>query len=110
MNELIDAVRELEKAHDVLRACQDYFTYQGAMNATLHMSDRVIPNPLSSAVETQVAGLERSIKGFQRVLNGEHELPFDESPAVHYIPKDAKVEEATPYADGQDEYVTFGST
>ncbi len=76
MTDLADAVRELEKAHDVLQACNDYFQSQAMMNAALHMSDRVIPNPLASAVETEMRGLEVSIDGFQRVLNGEAPLPF----------------------------------
>ncbi len=106
-NDLADAVRELEKAHDVLQSCNDYFQSQGLMNASLHMSDRVIPNPLASAVLTQLSGLNRSIKGFQRVLNGEEQLPMDyESPAVHYIGKGRPpLEDHTD----PDQYVTFGS-
>lgn len=76
-NDLTDAVRELEKALDVMAQVDEYFHHQANMNAALHMSDRVIPNPLASAVATSLQSLDRSIKGFQRMLNGEVELPLD---------------------------------
>lgn len=71
---LRDAVREMEKALAVLEHCDQYFQNQAAMNAQLHLSDRIIPNPLAAAVATEVQQLGRSIKGFQRVLYGEVSL------------------------------------
>ena len=103
---LADAVRELEKAHDVFEACNDYFQSQAMMNASLHMSDRVIPNPLASAVLLQLSGLNQSIKEFQRVLNGEEQLPMDyESPAVHYLGQRRSTDEL----QREEEHITFGT-
>jgi hypothetical protein len=51
-----DAIRELEKALDVLRACARHFNAEAEMNAALHLSDNVLPNPLAAAVNTAVAG------------------------------------------------------
>jgi len=76
MSHLQDALREMEKALDVLVLADSYFSHQASMNAKLHLSDRVIPNPLASAVATEVEGLTRSVNDFRRVVNGEVPL-FD---------------------------------
>lgn len=57
-----DAVRELTKALDVLRACARHFNAEAEMNAALHLSFNVLPNPLASAVNTAVSGAELALE------------------------------------------------
>lgn len=56
-----DAVRELEKALDVLEACERHFTAEAEMNAALHLADKVRPAPLAARVSTAVAEVARAI-------------------------------------------------
>lgn len=46
-----DLIRELEKAETALLACVRHFNAAAEANAALHMSERVIPNPLAAATE-----------------------------------------------------------
>lgn len=56
-----DLIRELEKALDVLKVCERHFSAEAEMNAALHMTDNVRPNPLAAAVYTAVGGLELAL-------------------------------------------------
>lgn len=60
-----DLIRELEKALDVLRACARHFNAEAEMNAALHMSEAVRPNPLTAAVNTAIAGGEQALARYQ---------------------------------------------
>lgn len=57
-----DLIRELEKALDVLRVCDRHFSAEAEMNAALHMTENVRPNPLAAAVSTAVAGAELALE------------------------------------------------
>jgi len=46
-----DLLRELTKVHDTLLKVQAHLYHKDAMNANLHMSDKVLSTPLYSAVE-----------------------------------------------------------
>ena len=56
-----DLIRELEKAERVLSACERHFMAAAEANAALHMSERVIPNPLASSVALTRKSLEATI-------------------------------------------------
>jgi hypothetical protein len=57
-----DATRELEKVLDVLRACARHFNAEAEMNAALHLSDKVLPNPLASKVNSAVMAAELALE------------------------------------------------
>jgi len=44
-----DVIRELQKVSDVLDSVVDYLETQNEANAKLHMSDKVMYSPLTSA-------------------------------------------------------------
>ena len=54
-----DLERELEKAAQCLAACDRHFAAAAEANAALHMSDRVIPNPLASHVALTLENVRR---------------------------------------------------
>lgn len=49
----------------MLKACARHFNAEAEMNAALHMSDTVMPNPLAAAVNTAVAGGERALERYR---------------------------------------------
>lgn len=58
-NELSDdARRTIEKAQDVLAACERYFARQAEMNAQSHMSERVMFPPIHAAITSVLFGIE----------------------------------------------------
>lgn len=52
-----DFIRELEKAEMALAACDRHFSAAAEANAALHLSDRVLPNPLASALALALENL-----------------------------------------------------
>jgi hypothetical protein len=58
VSEVENLRRELTKAEEVLVLCETYFAHQAHMNATAHMSGKVIHTPLQGAI----AGTLHSIK------------------------------------------------
>lgn len=58
-----DLIRELDKAAQALAACDRHFSAAAEANAALHMSDRVIPNPLAAHVALTLANVRRVIDG-----------------------------------------------
>ena len=58
-----DLTRELRKAEEALAACDRHFQAAAESNAALHMSDRVIPNPLTSHVALTLSNLRHVLYG-----------------------------------------------
>jgi len=58
---MTDAIRELEKALDILRACDRHFSAEAEMNAALHMAATVRPAPLAAAVALHIEELGQAI-------------------------------------------------
>lgn len=58
MSELDDARRIIQKDEDVLEKCLVYFAKQAEMNATAHMSDRVMYPPIHGAISSSLFGLK----------------------------------------------------
>lgn len=58
-----DLVRQLEKAEEALAACDRHFAAAAEANAALHMSERVIPNPLASLVAITLVSIQRTLGG-----------------------------------------------
>lgn len=57
----VDQKREVQKAVDVIQKVHDHFSHEAAMNAALHMSDKIRPAPLAVAVEEALDTLKRLI-------------------------------------------------
>lgn len=57
-----DAVRELEKAANVLRAVERYLSAYNESMAALHMSDKVMASPLTSAVQQAAFDCEQAVE------------------------------------------------
>ncbi len=56
-HELINARRTIEKAHGVLKQCENYFEHQAQMNAQAHLSARAVPSPIHSAITGALHGI-----------------------------------------------------
>lgn len=56
-----DLRRELEKAVETLAACNRHFTAAAEANAALHLSDRVLPNPLAARVALTLENAQRAL-------------------------------------------------
>lgn len=71
--EKADLIRELEKIFHTLDSVVDYLETQNEANAKLHMSDKVMYSPLTSA-----AGLaNKSLSGLIMRLYDEYEKEID---------------------------------
>lgn len=57
MSESDNARRTILKADEVLRQCQRYFANQASMNATAHMSERVMYPPIHAAISSVLQGI-----------------------------------------------------
>lgn len=60
-----DAVRELEKAREVLTAARRYFIAHNESMAALHMSDKVMASPLTAAIEQAIWGCDKAVNGLR---------------------------------------------
>lgn len=56
-----DVVRELQKADNVLGMVERYLTAHNESMAALHLSERVVPSPLTAAVMQSRLDLQRSL-------------------------------------------------
>ena len=72
-----DALREIEKLLEVVTAANRHFVAEGEMNAALHLSETVLPNPLASKVGGAVRDGTVALERLTKRLHGEKELPFD---------------------------------
>ena len=66
MSELDNARRTIDKAQDVLRQCREFFSYQAEMNASAHMSDRVMYPPIHAAIESALCGIATFNNTYER--------------------------------------------
>lgn len=57
MSETDDARRTIDKAEEVLQVCHQYFRHQAQMNATAHLSTRVMYPPISASIESVLQGI-----------------------------------------------------
>jgi len=57
VTELDNCRRTLEKAEDVLKACELYFRHQADMNATAHMSQRTMYPPIHAQITSALHGI-----------------------------------------------------
>lgn len=74
-----DALREIEKLLDALTAAGRHFNAEAEMNAALHLTENVMPNPLAAKVNGAVRdGVLAHVRLSKRLM-GEKELPFDAS-------------------------------
>lgn len=74
-----DALREIEKLLEALMAADKHFMAEAEMNAALHLTDKIMPNPLAAKVSTAAAlGLMAHDRLYRRLM-GEQELPLDTS-------------------------------
>lgn len=53
-----DAERTIDKCETALQMCSQYLTKQAEMNATLHLSEKVLSSPLLSAVDATLAAIK----------------------------------------------------
>lgn len=74
-----DALREIEKLLEVLIAANRHFMAEAEMNAALHLSEKVMPNPLAAKVDGAVRDGTASWSRLKKRLSGERELPLDTS-------------------------------
>lgn len=58
MTELANARRTIDKAEDALRYASQYFEHQAEMNASAHLSTRVMHSPLYALIESVLSGIE----------------------------------------------------
>lgn len=72
-----DALREITKLLDTLTAAERHFNAEAEMNAALHLSEKVMPNPLAAKVSGAVRDGAIAWDRLMRRLLGEKELPFD---------------------------------
>lgn len=61
-----DAIRELEKIHDVFEKVMSHFWYEAQMNAALHMNSTVRAAPLATATMTAVSSLEQLMNDLRK--------------------------------------------
>lgn len=74
-----DALREIEKLMDALMAADRHFMAEAEANAALHLSEKVLPNPLAAKVSGAVRDSGIAWDRLARRLSGEREIPFDTS-------------------------------
>lgn len=74
-----DALREIEKLLEALTAAERHFNAEAEMNAALHLSEKVLPNPLAAKVIGAVRDGGIAHDRLARRLSGERELPLDAS-------------------------------
>lgn len=74
-----DALREIDKLLEALVAADRHFMAEAEMNAALHLTDKVMPNPLAAKVSGVVRDGTTAYIRLQRRLMGEQELPLDTS-------------------------------
>jgi hypothetical protein len=72
-----DALRELTKLIEALQAAERHFNAEAEMNAALHLSEKVLPNPLAAKVSSAVRDGYVAWDRLVARMNGEKELPFD---------------------------------
>lgn len=72
-----DALREIGKLMEALTAAERHFNAEAEMNAALHLSEKVMPNPLAAKVSGTVRDGTIAWDRLTRRLHGEKELPFD---------------------------------
>ena len=53
-----DLLREFDKADEALAACETFLDHYNAQMAALHLSDKVLPSPLTSKVKIARTGIE----------------------------------------------------
>lgn len=73
----VDALREIEKLLEALTAAERHFNAEAEMNAALHLSEKVLPNPLATKVSGAVRDGGFAWTRLSRRLQGEQEIPFD---------------------------------
>lgn len=56
-----DLLRQIEKALEVLISVDAMMEAEATMNAAKHLSTKIMPNPLASAVSTIVVDLKRTV-------------------------------------------------
>lgn len=72
-----DALREIEKLMEALVAAERHFNAEAEMNAALHLTEKVMLNPLASKVGGAVRDGRIAWDRLTKRLHGEKELPFD---------------------------------
>lgn len=72
-----DALREIDKLLEALAAANRHFAAEAEMNAALHLTDKVMPNPLAAKVGGAVRDGEIARNRIWLRLMGEQELPLD---------------------------------
>lgn len=77
-----DALREIEKLIEALTAAERHFDAEAEMNAALHLSEKVMPNPLASKVSVGVRDGTIAHDRLRRRLMGEMEIPFEKEHAA----------------------------
>lgn len=65
-----DLIRELEKVLEVLSRVTDYMQKQSESNAALHMSDKVMYPPLTSAASLATENLQGLVSRLYDEKNG----------------------------------------
>ena len=75
----LDALREIDKLLLTLGDANRHFVAEGEMNAALHLSETVLPNPLAAKVGGTLRDGQIAAERLQKRLRGEKELPFNES-------------------------------
>jgi hypothetical protein len=74
-----DALREIEKLLEAIAAADRHFVAEGAMNAALHLSEKVLPNPLAAKVGGALSDGAIALQRLQKRMSGEKELPFGDN-------------------------------
>lgn len=72
-----DALREIDKLLEVVYAANRHFVAEGEMNAALHLSENVLPNPLAAKVALSLREGIGARQRLERRLTGERELPLE---------------------------------
>lgn len=62
---IADLVREFDKADEALAACEKFLDHYNAQMAALHLSEKVLPSPLTAKVKAARLGVDLARRHLQ---------------------------------------------